>query len=69
MQRTNNAVQKEHDSLFPLKPYFLEVWITVIKYKSFCPEQINLLLKIVSYNTWTLQQIKLNQMKLYTKDN
>ena len=29
----------------------------------------SLLLKIILYNTGTLQQIKFNQMKLYTKDN
>jgi hypothetical protein len=29
----------------------------------------NLLLKIILYNTLTLQQIKFNQMILYTKDN
>ncbi len=29
----------------------------------------SLLLKIILYNSWTLQQIMLNQMKLFTKDN
>ena len=40
-------------------------------YKKRLVSRINpsLILNIILYNTWTLQQIKFNQLKFYTKDN
>ena len=40
-------------------------------YKKRLVSRINpsFLVKIILYNTWTLQLNKVNQMKLYTKDN
>ncbi len=44
---------------------------TYTKYTKRLVSRINpcLLLKIILYNTWKLQLNKVNQMKLYTKDN
>ncbi len=47
------------------------IFVKTYSYKKRLVSRINpsLLLKIILYNTGTLQLNKVNQMKLYTKDN